>query len=395
MPKKQKDGRYRAKITPAPGEKPVYISARTLRELNDKKQHVLARYRDGLRPRDVTFHGLVTEWFEVVKRPRIRSRSTLHSYENIIHTHILPFFPPQQLLRAVRRADLQRCLDACAGMSGSISTLVRSVLVHAVRYALAENLLEADISAALMLPQASVPRAKAAFTPEEEERLLRTAAASPDGLMIYLLYYLGCRRGEMLGLQWGDFDWRARMVHIQRSVDFNTGKSSVSAVSATKTSAGDRWVPVPDDLAAILAPLRSRPQDLLVSDQGAPLTSNKFRTRWAHLMHAAGFLRLSPRYEARRAASRSAGKPCKAPNLSYDYDAEITPHAFRHNYITCCVSAGIPPEITMRIVGHRDYATTVNIYTHLQSEQTRRAAVSLAGVLRSAGCREVAAPAQD
>ena len=34
MPKKQKDGRYRAKVTPAPGEKPVYVSARTLRAVS-------------------------------------------------------------------------------------------------------------------------------------------------------------------------------------------------------------------------------------------------------------------------------------------------------------------------------------------------------------------------
>ena len=54
MPKKQKDGRYRAKVTPAPGEKPVYVSARTLRELNEKKQYVLTHYRDGLKPRDIT-----------------------------------------------------------------------------------------------------------------------------------------------------------------------------------------------------------------------------------------------------------------------------------------------------------------------------------------------------
>ena len=287
MPKKQKDGRYRAKVTPAPGEKPVYVSARTLRELNEKKQYVLTHYRDGLKPRDITFQALVVEWFEVIKRPRIRSRSTLQNYRNIINAHVLPYFPPQQLLRAARRADLQRCLDACAGMSSIIGSLTRSVLVHAVRYALTENLLDVDISAALMLPQSSTAQAKTAFTPEEEERLLRTAASSQDGLMIYLLYYLGCRRGEMLGLQWGDFDWHTRMVHIQRSVDFNTGKSSVSTLGPTKTSTGDRWVPVPDDLAEILLPLRGLPQTLLISDQGAPLTSNKFRTRWAHLMHAA------------------------------------------------------------------------------------------------------------
>ena len=112
MPKKQKDGRYRAKVTPAPGEKPVYVSARTLRELNEKKQYVLTHYRDGLKPRDITFQALVVEWFEVIKRPRIRSRSTLQNYRNIINAHVLPYFPPQQLLRAVRRAVLLRCLDA-------------------------------------------------------------------------------------------------------------------------------------------------------------------------------------------------------------------------------------------------------------------------------------------
>lgn len=44
----------------------------------------------------------------------------------------------------------------------------------------------------------------------------------------------------------------------------------------------------------------------------------------------------------------------------------------------------------MRIVGHRDYQTTINIYTHLHQEQTKKAAVSLAGVLRGAGCQKVA-----
>ena len=34
------------------------------------------------------------------------------------------------------------------------------------------------------------------------------------------LYYLGLRRGEALGLQWGDFDFDEDLVHIQRDIDF-------------------------------------------------------------------------------------------------------------------------------------------------------------------------------
>lgn len=392
MPKKQADGRYRAKVTIAPGEKPVYVSARTLRELNEKKQYVIEHYRDGLRPRDITFHALIIEWFDAFKRPRIKSPSTLRNYQNAINLHLLPYFPEQQLLRAVRRADLQHCLDACAGMSSIVGSLVKSVLCHAIQYAVAEGMLTTDISAALFVPDAAPRKEKTAFTPEQEERLLSAAAQSPDGLIIYLLYYLGCRRGEALGLQWGDFDWNTRMVHIQRSVDYNaSGKSSVALVGDTKTVAGNRWVPVPDDLAEILLPLRSLPHLYLIHDrQGQPLNANRFRLRWNKLMLAAGYAHLSPGYIDRRDKALREGQPVKAPNPAYDYAPDITTHAFRHNYITACVAAGIPAEVTMRIVGHRDYQTTINIYTHLHQEQTKKAAVSLAGVLRGAGCQKVA-----
>ena len=184
MPKKQADGRYRAKVTIAPGEKPVYVSARTLRELNEKKQYVIEHYRDGLRPRDITFHALIIEWFDAFKRPRIKSPSTLRNYQNAINLHLLPYFPEQQLLRAVRRADLQHCLDACAGMSSIVGSLVKSVLCHAIQYAVAEGMLTTDISAALFVPDAAPRKEKTAFTPEQEERLLSAAAQSPDGLLI-------------------------------------------------------------------------------------------------------------------------------------------------------------------------------------------------------------------
>lgn len=38
---------------------------------------------------------------------------------------------------------------------------------------------------------------------------------------------------------------------------------------------------------------------------------------------------------------------------------------------TACVLAGIPPEVTMRIVGHEDYQTTVNIDTRIQERHLR------------------------
>lgn len=392
MPSKQADGRYRTKVVVAPGEKPVWISARTRRELEEKKRLVRETYIGGAKPRAVTFHALVIEWFTAIKKPRIKRHGTLVNYENAINLHLLPFFPEQQLITAVRRADLQRCLDACAGMSSTPAVLVHSVMRKVFAYALSEGILTSDPTLALTLPDTKPSAQKDAFTPEQEDRLLSVAATQPFGLMLYLLYYLGIRRGEMLGLKWGDFDWDTQMVRIERSVDFSLKKKKEPlGYSLVKTEAGTRLVPVPDQLATILRPLRGLPNMPVISVDGAtPLTSSQFRGRWNKLMLAAGFATVSSNYYQKAVRWHQAGQRIKNPNIAYDYDVAITPHWFRHNYITACVLAGIPAEVTMRIVGHSSYQVTIDIYTHIQNEQRKKAAVSLAGVLRGGSCQKVA-----
>ena len=135
MPK-QKDGRYRKKIT-IPGVGVKYASGTTRRELEENARRIREKFIDGIDPRSVTFQELILEWFNVIKRPRIKTAATLRNYQNAINVHIMPFFPEMQLLRAVRRADLQACLDACAGMNETTILLVRPVLVHALEYAVA------------------------------------------------------------------------------------------------------------------------------------------------------------------------------------------------------------------------------------------------------------------
>lgn len=50
--------------------------------------------------------------------------------------------------------------------------------------------------------------------------MLHTIQNHEHGLFLAVLYYLGLRRGEALGLQWGDFDFDEDLVHIQRDIDY-------------------------------------------------------------------------------------------------------------------------------------------------------------------------------
>jgi integrase len=45
-----------------------------------------------------------------------------------------------------------------------------------------------------------------------------------------------------------------------------------------------------------------------------------------------------------------------------------TPHATRHTYATRAVKEGLPPEILQKVLGHADYSTTANIYTHIDPD---------------------------
>ena len=55
----------------------------------------------------------------------------------------------------------------------------------------------------------------------------------------------------------------------------------------------------------------------------------------------------------------------------------ITPHYFRHNYVTLLYESSVDPLIAMKIVGHTDYQTTANIYTHVRDEMLKKATVNM------------------
>ena len=60
----------------------------------------------------------------------------------------------------------------------------------------------------------------------------------------------------------------------------------------------------------------------------------------------------------------------------------LAPHYFRHNYVTMFYESGIDPLIAMKIVGHTDYQTTANIYTHVRDEMLKKSTVNMGDVFR-------------
>ena len=69
------------------------------------------------------------------------------------------------------------------------------------------------------------------------------------------------------------------------------------------------------------------------------MLESSFKRKWASLMLACGMARLKP----------SSGQK-KRLDLAVDYAVDLTPHWFRHNYITLLYDAGVDAVTAMRLV---------------------------------------------
>lgn len=243
--------------------------------------------------------------------------------------------------------------------------------------ALADGIIDRDPSAAIIRPKSKKKETRRALTDEETKNVLAVIDSHPEGLFLAVLYYLGLRRGEALGLKWGDFDFSEDQVHIQRDLDY-TG--SVARDDTLKTDAADRYVPIPPPLKKMLLECQG-PGDSYVfhTALGKPLSQATYKRMWHRLMYAAGCIEWR---EVKERISRPG-------DILKQIKPTLTPHYFRHNYVTMLYESGIDPLVAMKIVGHTDYQTTANIYTHVRDEMLKKATVDLDGVFRKRAGMEI------
>ena len=373
MGKKNESGKYRGRVKIGVDKdgKAInkYVCASTRRELEQKKEYIRNHYIDGQPLReDMPFYEYAEQWYKLKKEPFI-SASSRNSYRTIFNKHLLPAFGLRHL-RAISAMELQTFINTFVGSSKSQITVAIGTLKAIFASAYAEGIIDRDPTVSLIRPKAKKKTERRALTAQETENVLATIQRHENGLYLAVLYYLGLRRGEALGLQWGDFDFEEDLVHIQRDIDYC---GSTACDGALKTQAADRYVPIPGELRAMLVKVRSFPnQYVFHTEEGKPWSQTSFKRIWISLMADAYCV------EDREVDSDT----CRKNDIVKRLKPTLTPHYFRHNYATLLFEAGVDPLTAMKIMGHSDYQTTANIYTHLNSEMMRKSSMDMEEVFR-------------
>lgn len=223
----------------------------------------------------------------------------------------------------LKTEDYQQILSQmmAAGASRSLCEKERQLFSQLCQYAINQDIIHTNYSTALVLPEPSAPKTRVLSA--DEVRLIKgkadDARLGETARIALVLIYTGMRLNELLTARRED-------VHADDGY----------LIGGEKTEAGrNRVIPLhPDIMPYILQWLDGNDTPYLIpSKYGLPRDHNNVRKSFNSLMRKLGI-------------------------------EGVTPHTCRHTAATKFAAAGLPPEVTKQILGHADISTTLNIYTH-------------------------------
>ena len=231
-------------------------------------------------------------------------------------------------------------------------------------------------------------RERAPLTAEEASRFLsclmdEPLSAKAAGTM--LLLQCGLRRGEMLGLTWGDIDFKQRTLSVSRQ--FTNDKT----LRAPKSKMSRRTIAINDSLANYLTRWKSEQlvqlsQYTLSQGEETPVV-NGIRVvttgdgKYATVVNVDGhnFDRwfrdfcVDNGFGKYENVSRTFARNGKKHTRGTHYSG-LVPHALRHTQATLLIGEGADVKTVQARLGHASPSTTLSIYSHAIEANDRKAA---------------------
>ena len=363
----RKDGRWEGRIVVdyKDNGNPITknVTAKTEAECREKLEklkkevaHLIGRLPKKAKP-DMPFGDWIDLWYQTYCKPTIRA-TTQAGYEDRIYLHIIPHIGDIPLDRLTQN-DLQTFYGKIkksgrlqyvdkfgAGLSDRMVRAVHASCRSALERAVQDGLITRNPAIGCKLPPKKA-REMEVLCKEELRRFLLQAKEDGFYEMFMLDLATGMRRGELLGLQWSDLNFRTGELHIQRQVYCVNGKLTVNK---PKTKTSDRTIILPKSVVGVLAEYQK--------------TVN---SRW---MFPSPIIEDQPRnpstvYDRMQTTLERAG--CK----------KVRFHDLRHTFATMAIANGMDVKTLSATIGHVSATTTLDIYSHRTAEMEVRAAENI------------------
>ena len=179
---------------------------------------------------------------------------------------------------------------------------------------------------------------------------------------LYILLHTGLRISEYCGLTRDDIDFEKHLIKVDRQLLYLSQGGFI--IEELKTKNSRRMIPMNYEIEQcflnIINSNKSKPNPTVGeftnfisrSNRGTPMSCNKWNQRFDTFMkryHDQGYLPIP----------------------------QMSPHILRHTFCTRLAKRGIDPKALQYLMGHANYATTMNYYTHYSIEDVQAAMVKL------------------
>jgi integrase len=290
-----------------------------------------------------TVKSYLSEWLKTYANVHCKP-STAEGYQQICEKHLFPAIG-ERLLHDVNRAHIKRLVAEwlTAGLRKRTIHNILTPLKEAYHHAIDEQLVTMNPAAKLGRIVSSRESGSAHISPlsaEEVRILLRQAKTTAP--LLYPLFLCavrtGMRKGELLGLQWGDIDFHGQFIEVRRAVVRRQ-------VTSTKTHK-IRRVDLSPQLAQVLRDVKeTRELDAKLHEQPMP--------EWVFLTPHGGRMTIEVLRKGFEACLDAAGL------------RRVRFHDLRHTFASLLIQQQANPKYIQEQLGHGSISITLDVYSHL------------------------------
>jgi len=349
-----------------------------LKALNDERasHHVLSG-RESLA-------SYLERWLEfTAERDDVRA-TTVARYRQLLELHVVPAVgkytlkkiedEPEIVQRAYTRARREgkkvRSKNPAtpgakesAPLTGRTVLHVHRVLSSALKQAVRWKLIRMNPCDAVIPPSAKRIEMRTLDAPEVRQLVAASESSRLHGPIV-LAVSVGLRRGEALGLKWGDVDFERGTLSVQRSLQ--PGGELVEP----KTTRSRRTIALPPYALDVLRGYREEQYGWFK----ASMSELEARRRQKD-----GLVFSGPQGEPWKAASiatlfRGIAKRAGVGHLRF--------HDLRHTAASLMIERGVPITTVAETLGHANTATTMSVYAHSVKGAEDLAAKAMDNVLK-------------
>jgi len=206
------------------------------------------------------------------------------------------------------------------------------------------------------------------WTREELTAFLQLANGDRDFALWRVIAYSGIRRGEALGLRWGDVKWNLKSLSVQQQLGLDDDEDGERDLAPLKTRNGRRAISLDGETLRVLHEHRA---------------AQEFERRsWG----------AAYRTDLDLVFCRPNGAPEDPDGVTHRFERAVEragfkdiggPHGLRHTHATLALESGLDISVVSKRLGHYSVAFTAKVYAHvtdrLQAAAAARFSAYLAG----------------